>query len=214
VTGVQDEVTVYYLDRPGAWGRFGLGALLVLVPLTLAVAFSIPGVFFEVFPNAPRRRDPLGMAFLVTVAAGMVGLGVFFLSTAIRTLRDRAPKLEFTPAGIIDHRGRNTVEWERVVSASFAMEKTGDRVKRAVVTLAVIGDTGVRGVDIDLRGLSKSPKGWPNRHSTPTTRSFRKGARASRKASGVAAMLTSLTTLPWASRTPRCSLLACRSMPA
>src|SRR5262245_62922069 len=53
-----------------------------------------------------------------------------------------------------------------------------------------------------------------NMHSQPTTRSGRKGAMAWRKASGVAAMLASLTTLPLASRTHRCSLLACRSMPA
>ena len=83
------------------------------------------------FPNAPKRRDPPGMAFLAAVALGMMGTGVSFLYTAIRALRDRAPKLDFTPAGIIDHRRRNTVQWDRIVSASFAMEKMGDRIKRA-----------------------------------------------------------------------------------
>ncbi len=158
MTGMRNENTVYYLDRPGAWGQFGLGTLLLLVPLSLTIAFSIPGVFFEVFPNAPKRRNPLGMAIVGAGAFGMMGAGVYFLSTAIRTLRDRAPKLEFTAAGVIDYRGQNTVEWARILSARVAVEKMGDRIKRAVMTLVVLGDSGVRGVDIDVKGLSQSPE--------------------------------------------------------
>jgi hypothetical protein len=155
---VQNKPTVYCLDRPGAWGRFGLGILLVLIPLTLMVAFSIPGVFRAVFPNAPRERDFWTTAFLAAVAVGFMGVGVFLLYTAIRTLRDRAPKLEFNEAGIIDHRGRTTIEWRDVVGVGFSVERTGDRIQRAVVTLTVRDASGGHEVEIDLRGLSQPPE--------------------------------------------------------
>lgn len=159
MAGVEHETTVYYLDRPDAWGQFGLGTLFLLLPVALTVTLSIPGMFFRLFPNAPRERDPLGMAILGAVALGMIGTGVYFLYTAIRILRDRAAKLEFAPGGIIDHRGQTTVEWHRVVSASFAVERMGSRVKRAVITLAILADSGgTFGVDIDLRGLSQPPE--------------------------------------------------------
>jgi hypothetical protein len=152
------KVTVYHLDRPGAWGQFGLGALLFLIPFTSVVVFAMPGVFFALFPNAPRQPDPWGTTYLGAVALAVMGTGVYFLYTAVRTLRDRAPKLEFTAAGIIDHRGRTTVEWGRIAGVSFFVEKTGDRISRAVITLTVVGEFGTRGVDIDLRGLSRPPE--------------------------------------------------------
>jgi hypothetical protein len=53
----------------------------------------------------------------------------------------------------------------------------------------------------------------PNMHSAPTT-SARKGAVAARKASGRQGRLLSRATVPWAPRTHRCMVLACRSIPA
>lgn len=158
-----NEPTVFYLDLPGAWGQFGLGVLLVSLFLVPAVAFSIPGVFSDFFPNVPKQRDPFTTVIISAVALALLGFGGHSLYTSVRTLRDRAPKLEFTPTGIIDCRGGNTVEWNRVVGASFSMEKTGDRVNSAVLTLTVLGNFGVHQIHIDPRGLSKSPTAIYNR---------------------------------------------------
>ncbi|MFT3882434.1 MAG: hypothetical protein QM703_22630 [Gemmatales bacterium] len=157
------KTTAYYLDRPGAWGQFGLGVLLLIVPLSLIVVFSIPGVFAQVFPNAPKQMDPLGIATFTAVGVGALGSGIYYLYKAIRTLRDRGPKLEFTPTGVIDYRGLSSVDWDDIMSASYAMEKTGDRYQRAVVSLTVRSDSGGRVIDIDVRGLSKSPEAIFNR---------------------------------------------------
>jgi len=153
-----DESTSYTLDRPGAWGQFGFGILLVLVPLSLIVAFSIPGVFQELFPNAPKHRDPsMDLVFLV-VALGIMGAGAYFLYKANRTLRDRSPKLEFTPWGVFDRRAQVAIEWKIISATSFAMEKTGDRIRYAKITLTVHFETGARLFDVDVNGLSKPPE--------------------------------------------------------
>jgi hypothetical protein len=156
---VENEPTIYYLDRPGAWGQFGLGLLLLVVPLALMIAFSIPGVFVTLFPDAPReRRDPLAMALLAAVAIGGMGAGIYFLHRAVRTLRDRAPKLEFTSTGLVDHRGQQAIAWQDVVGWGLETRVVGSRVRRAVLTLTLREGAGARGVEIDLRELSQPPE--------------------------------------------------------
>ena len=152
---MKGEPTVYRVDRPAAWGQVGLGVLFVLVPLSLIVAFSIPGVFANLFPNAPKTRAPEAVWLLAAVAVGFIGAGAFFLIRAARTLRDDRPKLEFDERGVTDHRGGTTTAWGEVVGISFNSTVTGSRVNRAVITLSVGGAYSRRQVEIDVRGLSE-----------------------------------------------------------
>ena len=152
------EPTVYRLDHPGAWGWIGLGSLIALVPLTIIVGCSIPGVFAAWCPNAPKHGpDPLGTGLLAAVAVGLIGAGVWRVASAVRTLRDRGPKLEFNEHGVIDYRGQAVVAWGQLAGIGYSMYADGYSY-RAALTLTVMDDAGCRAVEVDLRGLSAQPK--------------------------------------------------------
>src|SRR5262249_57978301 len=91
---------------------------------------------------------------------------------------------------------------EREVAAA---QQAGDLVgiDRVVLGLGAVDEPQGVGVTDDqqnLLGLAQVGQYQQNMHSQPTTRSWRNGAMAARKASGVAALLSSLTILPVLSR--------------
>ena len=100
-----------------------------------------------------------------------------------------------------------------------AAQQAGDLagVDAVVLGLAAVDGLHVEGVadeEGDVCSAAEVGEPVPGEHALDADDDVAEGGEGSEKASGRQGRLTSATTVPVASRTQRCMVLACRSMPA